>query len=366
MSSRRDRFNQRDTFYMSLALNLARQRKGLTGPNPSVGCVIVKNDKIISYGQTGISGYPHAEYNAIKNCKHNLKNSSLYVTLEPCSHYGKTPPCTNQIIKSKIKKVYFSVNDIDVRSSKKAKKILNKRKIIVKKFLLKNHGLKFYKNYFYSKTKQLPYVIGKIACSKDKYIYAKNKIITNEQSRKVSHLLRYENQGILISSKTLNLDNSKLTCRISGIEKYSPSRIILDKFLKTNKKSFIVKTAKDINTYFFYNKGHKQTIKYFKQKGVHLIKLELNENNQFNFKSILKKVNDLGIKNLLVEGGKDITLNFLKHDLFNEFYLFKSNNKLGKKGRINISNITKKLTSKFKFKKNIHTYLDKDELIYYY
>ena len=81
MSSRRDRFNQIDTFYMSLALNLARQRKGLTGPNPSVGCVIVKNDKIISYGQTGISGYPHAEYNAIKNCKHNLKNSSLSIFL---------------------------------------------------------------------------------------------------------------------------------------------------------------------------------------------------------------------------------------------------------------------------------------------
>ena len=107
MSSRKDRFNQKDNFYMSLALNLARQRKGLTGSNPSVGCIIVKNDKIISYGQTGISGYPHAEYNAINNCKHNLKNSSLYVTLEPCSHYGKTPPCTNQIIKSKIKKVYF-------------------------------------------------------------------------------------------------------------------------------------------------------------------------------------------------------------------------------------------------------------------
>tara|TARA_Y100000590_G_scaffold406572_1_gene495992 strand:- start:30 stop:1130 length:1101 start_codon:yes stop_codon:yes gene_type:complete len=366
MSSRKDRFNRKDTFYMSLALNLARQRKGLTGSNPSVGCVIVKNDKVISYGQTGITGYPHAEYNAIKNCKYNLKNSSLYVTLEPCSHYGKTPPCTNLIINSKIKKVYFSVNDTDIRSSDKAKKILNKKKIVVKRFLLKKHALSFYKNYFYSKKKQLPYVVGKIACSKDKYIDVKNKIITNEQSRKVSHLLRYTNQGILISSKTLNLDNSKLTCRISGIEKNSPSRIILDKYLKTNKKSYIVNSAKNINTYFFYNKGNKQIIKYFKKKGVRLIKFELDKNNQFNLKSILNKINDLGIKNLLVEGGKNITLSFLKHGLFNEFYLFKSDSKLGKKGRINISNIAKKLTSIFKFKKNIHTYLDKDELIYYY
>ncbi len=366
MSSRKDRFNQKDIFYMSLALNLARQRKGLTGSNPSVGCVIVKNDKIISYGQTGITGYPHAEYNAIKNCKYNLKNSSLYVTLEPCCHYGKTPPCTNQIIKSKIKKVYFSVNDIDIRSSKKAQNILRKKKIIVKKFLLKKESIKFYKNYFYSKKKRLPYVVGKIACSKDKYIDVKNKIITNEQSRMVSHLLRYKNQGILISSKTLNLDNSKLTCRISGIEKYSPSRIILDKFLNSNKKSYIVNTAKNINTYFFYYKGKKQTVRYFKKKGVRLIKFKLDKNNQFNLKSILNKISDLGIKNLLVEGGKNITLSFLKNDLFNEFYLFKSSLKLEKKGRVNISNITKKLNSKFKFKKNIQTYLDKDELIYYY
>ena len=201
MSTKKDKFNKKDHYFMNLAINLASYRNGLTGLNPSVGSIIVKNNKILSHGQTGLNGRPHAEFDAIKKCnKKDLKNSTIYITMEPCTHYGKTPPCTNQIIKSKIKKVYFSVNDIDIRSSKKAKNILNKRKIIVKKFLLKNHGLKFYKNYFYSKTKQLPYVIGKIACSKDKYIYAKNKIITNEQSRKISHLLRYKNQGILISS----------------------------------------------------------------------------------------------------------------------------------------------------------------------
>ena len=258
MSSKKDKFNRKDTFYMSLALNLARQRKGLTGSNPSVGCIIVKNDQIISYGQTGIYGYPHAEQNAIKNCKRNLIDSSIYVSLEPCSHYGKTPPCTNQIIKSKIKKVYFSINDVDFRSSDKAKKILNKKKIIVRKFLLKKQALKFYKNYFFSKKKDLPYVVGKIACSKDNYINTKNKIITNEESRKVSHLLRYKNQGILITSKTLNSDNSRLTCRINGLEKFSPKRFILDKFLKTNKKSYIVNSAKNINTYFFYTKGNKK------------------------------------------------------------------------------------------------------------
>ena len=87
---------------MNIAINLAKDRIGLTGANPSVGCVIVKNDKIISLGQTSFNGRPHAEFNAIKNSTSNLKNSTIYVSLEPCSHYGKTPPCTNEIIKSKI------------------------------------------------------------------------------------------------------------------------------------------------------------------------------------------------------------------------------------------------------------------------
>ena len=104
MSTKKNKFNKKDLKYMNLALNLARERHGLTGSNPSVGCVIVKNDKILSIGQTGFNGRPHAEYNAIKNSVEDLKDSKLYVTLEPCTHHGQTPPCTNQIIKTKLKK----------------------------------------------------------------------------------------------------------------------------------------------------------------------------------------------------------------------------------------------------------------------
>ena len=102
MSTKKDKFSLKDNSYMRLALDLAKARKGLTGDNPSVGCLIVKNDKIISIGQTGFNGRPHAEYNAIKNCSQNLNGSKMYVTLEPCNHYGKTPPCTKNIIKKGI------------------------------------------------------------------------------------------------------------------------------------------------------------------------------------------------------------------------------------------------------------------------
>ena len=113
---------------MSLALNLARDRAGLTGENPPVGCIIVKNNEIISYGQTSINGRPHAEYNAIKSCKKNLKDSKMYVTLEPCCHFAKTPPCTNIIINSKIKEVFFSIEDTDIRTKSKSFNILKKKK----------------------------------------------------------------------------------------------------------------------------------------------------------------------------------------------------------------------------------------------
>ena len=111
MSTKKDKFSLKDKRYMKLAIDLARSRKGLTGENPSVGCVIVKNDKIISIGQTGYNGRPHAETNAINNSFQNLSGSKMYVTLEPCNHYGKTPPCTDLILEKKIPRVIIGCLD---------------------------------------------------------------------------------------------------------------------------------------------------------------------------------------------------------------------------------------------------------------
>ena len=123
MSTKKDKFTLKDKIYMEIALDLAKSRHGLTGSNPSVGCIIVKNDKIISIGQTSFNGRPHAEFNAIKNCYEDLKGSKMYVTLEPCCHHGLTPPCTDSIIKSKISEVIYAVTDIDKRVRNKKLKI---------------------------------------------------------------------------------------------------------------------------------------------------------------------------------------------------------------------------------------------------
>ncbi len=351
---------------MKFAINLAKNQNGLTGTNPSVGCVIVKNKKIISYGVTNLNGRPHAETIALNKCQKNSSNSSIYVTLEPCSHHGKTPPCTNAIIQSKAKKVYYSIEDSDLRSFNNSKKILKSKKISAESGLLKSETKKLYKNYDYVRKNKMPYVIGKLACSSNFYILKSNEPITNDHSRKVSHLLRYYNQGILTSYKTINSDNPKLNCRINGLEKFSPTRLIIDKDLKIKMNSFIVNSSIKYNTMIFHSSSNKKKMIYLKNKKIKLIKVDLNKYGNMDLKYIFKKIYESGIHNILVECGIKLTNKILKEKLFNEFYLFKSNNNIIKKSRLNVKSINKNLKITFKNKDKINTYLDKDSLMHYY
>ena len=331
MSSKKDKFSLKDKNYMRLALNLARTRKGLTGDNPSVGCVIVKNDQVISIGLTGYNGRPHAETNAIYNSLEDLSGSTMYVTLEPCNHYGKTPPCTKSIIKSGIEKVYYSINDIDKKVQGKSFDILTRKKILVKKGLLKDEISNLYESYSINRKNKLPYVTGKIAISKNKLIYSKGtKRITDQFSDKLSHYLRFKNDAIMISSKTLNIDNPKLNCRLEGYENFSPKRIVLDKNLNIKLNSYILKSTKKNNTIIFHNSTNFLKMKILKKKGIKLIKSKLNKDKQFDLKIILKKLYVLNIRNVLIEGGDKLTKNFIKKRLINQFYLFQSPKNLSK------------------------------------
>tara|TARA_B110000027_G_scaffold73375_1_gene78226 strand:- start:559 stop:1665 length:1107 start_codon:yes stop_codon:yes gene_type:complete len=366
MSTKKDKFSLKDRFYMELALDLAKAREGLTGLNPSVGCVIVKKDKIISIGQTSFKGRPHAEFNAIKQCIDDLNGSKMYVTLEPCCHHGLTPPCTNIIIKSKISEVIYSVIDIDRRVRNKSLKILKSNNINVKKGLLENKINDFYSNYFFNRKNQLPYVTGKIAVSKNNLIYSKlNKKITNIHSDKFTHLLRYKNDALMVSYKTLNKDNSKLNCRIKGFGDYSPKRIILDNKLQTKISSYVMKTANKVNTVFFYNQAEKSKVLDFKKKKIQLIKSKVNEQGKFDMKAILKKLYTFNCRNLLIEGGDSLTNHLLKNKIFNKFYLYKSPKNLSKEIEYLKFNSLDVLKKNYKNKFNLNLFLGKDKITLY-
>ena len=358
---------KKDKYYINLANNIAKNNLGYSGPNPSVGAVVVKKNNILSFGSTNFSGRPHAEVSALNKLTFkDKKNSTIYISLEPCSHYGKTPPCVNKLIYSKVKKVVYSAEDVDQRTAGKAYKILKSHKIKVSRNILNSISKKIYKNYFYSKKNQKPIVYGKLAISKDFYTKnLNNKYITNDLSLRTTHILRSKVNCILSSSKTINEDNPKLDCRIDGLKKSSPQVAVLDKNLKININSFIVKNAKFNRTYLFYNKIDKNKFKLLKSKKLILIYAPLHNNN-LNFSFILKKLYNYEISSLLVEGGKTLTLSLLKDNLFKEFYLFISPKLLNKTGIIKVNGIKSKLSKKFKKIKYNEIFLDKDDLIHYY
>ena len=346
----------RDLFYTKLAFQQANINLGSTKINPSVGCIVVKNDSVISSGRTSLNGRPHAEANALIK-KIDYTDSDLYVTLEPCSHYGKTPPCIKKIIEKKIKKVVFSVADVDLRSKNKAQKYLNDKKILVKKFIFKKVAEKFYQSYFLQSSNNLPFIDAKLAISKDYFtINKKNKWITNKKPRNLGNFLRSKYDCLLTTSETINKDNPLLSCRIEGLEKKTPSLIIFDRNFKINKN---IKILKEDNRKIFifttvYNSSKEN---FFKKKGVKIIKFSSTNNDDLILKKMIYKIKTLGLGRIFVESGSTFLSQLLRNDLVKNLYLFKSSQKLLSIGQNNSSllQIKKiKIQKKDKIKVNLY------------
>ena len=347
MSTNQNR-NQKNNFFMNLALKQAMINLGNTGNNPSVGCIITKNNSVISAGHTSQKGRPHAESNAIDSCKKNINNSNLFVTLEPCSNYGKTPPCVKKIVKNNIKKVYFSINDPDIKSFKKSLKEFKKSNVKVSTGICSKKIKEFYKSYILSRENTLPYVTCKLAISKDFFtINKKRKWITNKYSRGRVHLMRSKHDAIITSSRTIKTDNPSLNCRINGLEKTSPYRIILDNFLKISMHSKVLRDKSKNKTIIFYNKDNINKIKMLKKMGIKLYKVSINSKNDIDLKKALKKLSSLGFSRIFLESGLKLTTNFLNENLVNDLKIFISNNKLKKNGDGNLKKyISKHLKKK--------------------
>ena len=357
--------HQKDSYFMRLALQQASKALGNTKENPAVGCVIVKNNHLISAGYTSSNGRPHAEKNAIDFSKTNPRDSDLYVTLEPCSHYGKSPPCVKSIVNSKIKKVFFSINDPDLRSFNKCSVTLRKRGVVVNNNVLKDEIKIFYKSYFKLKRSKLPYVTCKLAISEDFYTVDKtSKWITNEFSRGRVHLMRASHECIITSSKTIIEDNPRLTCRIDGLHHRSPSRIILDNKLKILINSKIIKEASRHRTIIFYNKINKRKIEFLRKFKIKTYKIPLDSTGNLNLKESLIKAKELGFSRIFIETGVKLTTDFFNKKLIDDFKLFISSKRLGKNGS---RSVKKYLKSFLKNKKKIveKVNLSGDKLISY-
>ena len=332
-------------YYLNLAFQLAERNLGQTRLNPSVGTVIVKKNSVLSSGVTSFQGRPHSEFNALNNLK-NCSGASLYTTLEPCTHYGKTPPCINIIIKKKIKDVYYAFEDPDIRTYKKAKKILIKKGIKTKLIQIKKYS-QFYKSYFINKKLSIPFVTAKIAISKDYLtINKKDRWITNETSINKVHLLRSRYDCILSTSKSINLDDSLLNCRINGLNKNKPDLFIIDLNLKLKRKLSLNRYLKTRKTFLITSKNNASKITGYKKLGYKIILInKLEDKNDFNL--LYKKIYKIGYSRMLVETGLTFLNSLIKNKMINDLYIFKSNKKLGNNGKNNnTSSYLKKINPK--------------------
>jgi len=307
-----------DEKYMKIALNLAKKGTHSSFPNPSVGSILVEcdrnysSDKIVGFGVTQKGGRPHAENQAIKNVSLNKKKRYIcYSTLEPCIHEGRDISCSELILMKKIHEVVFSVSDPDERTTNKSQIFFQKHKIIVRKGILKSETLDFYDGYFLNKLKLRPKVTLKIACSKNGKIfdYKNPKLwITNKIARYYSHYQRLEHDGILIGSNTANIDNPRLNCRIRDMNDYSPIRFVINRNLSLLKNLKIF-SAKDKKTFLISDIDNKNKKKIKNYSNANCIFLETKKNM---FKMLFKKLAEIGISNLMVEGGSILNTLFLK------------------------------------------------------
>lgn len=309
-----------DSKFMKLALRLAKKGWGKTSPNPMVGAVVVKNGKVIGSGYHRKAGEWHAEAIALQQNSKNNKSATLYVNLEPCCHFGQTPPCVEEIIKSGIKRVVCAMVDSNPKVNGKGIEILKKNKIKVEVGLLEQEAKKLNEVYLKFISSGLPFVILKWASTLDGKIATldgDSKWISNESSRKTTHRLRSKVDAVLVGVETVIKDNPELDTRL--VKGKNPIKIILDTKGRIPLDSKIVSRADSQRTILATVCADKEK---FENSNLEVWKLRENKNGQVDLLSLLKKAGENKITSILVEGGQKILTSFMQERLVDKIYCF--------------------------------------------
>lgn len=311
-----------DEFYMKRAIELAKRGEGFVSPNPLVGAVIVKDGRIIGEGCHEKCGGLHAERNAFKNCTESPKGSTIYVTLEPCCHFGKQPPCTNAIIEAGISRVVIGSRDPNPLVSGKGAKILRAAGIEVVEDFLRDECDKLNPIFFRYITTKLPYVSLKYAMTADGKIATatgKSKWITGEAAREDVHRLRRKHRAIMAGIGTVLADNPTLNCRIENGR--DPIRIICDSNLRLPLDCNICKTAKEIETIVVSAVPNKERQSALNALGVKTLVLG-DESGKVDLPALMRYLGENGIDSVLLEGGGTLAYSALKAGIVNHIYAY--------------------------------------------
>ncbi len=309
-----------DLKWMNAALRFGRRHLGLTSSNPSVACLIVREGSVVGRGITAIGGRPHAESLALDEAGANAKGATAYVTLEPCAHHGKTPPCCDVLIGAGIARVVYAVKDPNPLTAGQGKQKMQAAGVEVLSEVCEYEAARDHAGHIIAIEKQRPFLQLKLAVTANGVMGRRNNrlLITGENANTFTHRLRSQADAIAVGSGTVLADDPLLTCRLQGLEKRSPRRVILDRRLRTPVTSAMVQSAFSFPTTLMTTSGHDCSLLTAANMSVEI----LPENN-FLLEG-LHLLAQSGVRRLLVEGGVKLAQSLLEQNLVDELVLIQS------------------------------------------
>jgi len=324
-----------DERFMRLALALGRRNLGHTWPNPAVGAVIVKDGVVIARGWTQEGGRPHAEVEALRRAKKATQGATMYVSLEPCSHQGKTPPCTDAIIRAGIARVVSAMEDPNPEVAGQGHERLRAKGITVQVGLGAEEAQHIHVGHVMRVTKGRPYVTLKLAISADGKAGLAGRrpaVISGEAARERVFQIRAANDAILVGIGTVLSDDPQLTCRLPGMFERSPVRVVLDEDLRLPLATSVVATVRETPTWVFTS--HRPSAiaeEILQQKGCKVFRVD-DDNGRLDLNQTLKKLAEQGITRCLVEGGPTVASSLVAANLVDEAILLRGEKIIGDTG----------------------------------
>lgn len=324
-----------DARHMRHALMLAARALGTTAPNPAVGCVLLRDGVIVGRGWTQAGGRPHAEVMALARAGAAARGATAFVTLEPCAHTGKTPPCANALIDAGVARVVAALEDPDPRVAGRGFEMLRVAGVAVETGLLRDEAAALNAGFLLRVTQNRPLVSLKLAVSADGRIARApggDQWITGAEARRFGHLLRAQNDAILVGIGTVLADDPDLTCRIPGLEERSPLRVVLDSGLRLPRTSRLVSTTRQVPVAVFTTAaGGGDGLR---DAGVDVVHVVADAQGRPDLGAVLGALAARGLTRLLVEGGAEVEAAFIAHGLADRLEIFRSPVTVGEGGQM--------------------------------
>jgi diaminohydroxyphosphoribosylaminopyrimidine deaminase/5-amino-6-(5-phosphoribosylamino)uracil reductase len=319
-----------DAAWMRVALDLARRNTGSTYPNPCVGAVLVKDARLVAAAFSDKTGGPHAEARVLQAAGSDARGSTLYVTLEPCAHHGRTPPCADAIVRAGVARVCVSVGDPAPHVAGKGLAQLRRANIEVVDSCMEEEGRMVHRHYLHHLASGQPFVTLKIGASVDGQIACANgqsKWITGAASRKEAHRLRAIHHAIMVGARTAALDDPALTVRhVNGVD---PLVVVLDPRGTLCDERPDAQCLKAGSTLFVSGANFARSQRHWQQKGVECIEMAVDERGHFDLATVLDRLGAATIRSVLVEGGGQLLGSFVRSAMYQELQLFRAPKILG-------------------------------------